>query len=395
MRSAVSCPFWAGVLLVLTTNAVQAAEPAGFYVEHAQVLGGLQRHVVVLNEELRTQLPYGSSVHDPYLTQQLAQNAVANTLSTVPAASMGQMMAAGAAGGLIAGAIIAAAMKEEAKSLVEPAHLSLQEAGCRLPGGQALASAVSESMAAAPWARGVSPQHVVLSGNSDIDDVVDTKTSRHVLSAAYSMAPDFSTVITSLKVDTYAPGIGDADRKWASRPARTDRLIVFSDQVSLAPKTPEDIEKALAREHERHASGPARELIAKANAGDIQARKAVVPLIKDHEKRLREAKLADWTPANAAVMRSRMWSSDGCRTLADALQANNAELGRLLADLYAGRLPVAAEVDPRDAQVDTMAPLPDEEPGIRKTLSLPGNLYLSRRGGDHAPLAHLYTWYKP
>ncbi|AUZ56311.1 hypothetical protein B1L07_15885 [Stenotrophomonas acidaminiphila] len=86
-------------MLVLTTNAVQAAEPAGFYVEHAQVLGGLQRHVVVLNEELRTQLPYGSSVHDPYLTQQLAQNAVANTLSTVPGASMGQMMAAGAAGG--------------------------------------------------------------------------------------------------------------------------------------------------------------------------------------------------------------------------------------------------------------------------------------------------------
>ena len=388
-------PLGAGLLLSLAATNVQAAGEPGFYAEHADVLRNVPVHVVLLNEDLRTQLPFGTNTIDPQMTSMLLQNAINNSLATVPGLSMGEAIAAAGAGGLLAGAIIYGIEKETAESAVEPAHLILQQANCTLPDGHALASAVREGVSGAPWAAGVEPRTVSLGKKRNVDAVVNAGSERHVLSATYSMTPDFSTLVTSLKIDIYSSNVGEGDHKWASRPARTERLVVLSDQVRIDPKTQDDIDLAVRLEHERLASGPAKELIASANAGDYQARKQVAPMVRAHEARLREARMPDWTPAAAAAKRSQVWAASGCQLLVDALHANNREIGGMVADLYADRLPSLAPEEPKNIRINTMGPLADEEPGIRKTLSLPGNLHLSRRGGDHASLAHLYTWYKP
>lgn len=394
MKHAVACRLLAGLCLSFAAVHARAADAPGFYAQNADHLRDIPIHIVALNADLRTQLPYGTSNYDPYLSGVL-QNSINNALATVPGLSMGQAVAAGAAGGLIAGALIAAAEKEAAESAVEAAHATLQQAQCLLPGGQELARVLGEGASHAPWAGDAAPRTFVLGAKQDVDDVVDSKARRHVLAATYSMTPDFSTVITSLKVDLYSDGIEGADRRWASRPVRSERLIVFSDQVQIPAKTPEDIETEVALEKERFAAGPASALIAKANAGDLQARKNAAALVRTHERLLREARAPNWTPAAAAAKRSRVWAADGCQLLVASLNANNEELRRLVVDLYGAGLPVSEPLEAKQARIDIMSPLATEEPGVRKTHALPGNLYLSRRGGDYATLMHLYTWYRP
>lgn len=394
MRHAVACRLLAGLCLASVAVHAPAADAPDFYARNADHLRDIPVHVVVLNADLRTQLPYGTSGYDPYLSSFL-QSSINNTLATIPGLSMGQAVAAGAAGGLIAGAIIAAAEKEAAESVVEAAHATLQQAQCALPDGKELARALGEGASHAPWAGDAAPRSFVLDARQDVADVVDTKARRHVLAATYSMTPDFSTVITALKVDIHTDGIDGADRRWASKPVRTERLIVFSDQVQIAPKSAEDIEVAVALEKDRFAAGPASGLIAKANAGDVHARRRAAALVRAHERLLDEARAPNWTPAAAAARRSSIWAADGCQLLVASLNANNEELRRLVVDLYGAGLPVPGSTETEDARIDIMSPLATEEPGVRKTHALPGNVYLSRRGGDYATLMHLYTWYKP
>jgi hypothetical protein len=384
----------AGMCLSFASIQAQAADAPGFYAGNADQLHGVPIHVVVLNSELRTQLPYGASTYDPHLSSTLA-NSISSNLWGMPGMSFGEVVGVGVAGGLIAAAIISAAEKQAAKSLVEAAHATLQQARCDLPGGQDLARVITEAAANAPWTGEGVPRSAVLGAKQDVKDVVDSSTRRHVLVATYSMTPDFSTVISSLIVDTYADGFEDADRRWASRPLRSDRLLVFSDQVTIPDKSADDIETGVALEKERYAAGPAGALIAQANRGDTQARKRAAPLVREHDRRMREARAPGWTPAEAAARRSALWVADDCQLLASSLDANHEELRGLLTSLYGAGLPVAEPREKGDPPVNIMAALPSEEPGIRKTLALPDNVWLSRRGGDYATLLHLYTWYTP
>ena len=97
----------------------------------------------------------------------------------------------------------------------------------------------------------------------------------------------------------------------------------------------------------------------------------------------------------AAARRASVWTADNCQLLAASLKTNNEELLGMVDGLYGATLPVAEPRGKKDAPINIMAPLDTEEPGVRKTLALPGHLDLSRRGGDYAALTHLYTWYKP
>ena len=395
MRRDSTCRLLACLALALAPIHAQADDEAGFYAANAERLREIPTRVVVLHPELRTQLPYGVSSYDPHLSSTMASS-ISGNLAGMPGVSFGQAVGAGIAGGLIAGAIVSAVEKNAAESMVEDAHANLQQAGCALPDGGDLARVLAEGAAQAPWADGTAPSSFVLGEKQDVKDVVDTRAPRHVLVATYSMTPDFSTVVTSLMVDTYADGFeGSDERRWASRPLRSDRLLVFSDQVALPDKGAGEVEAAVAAEKERYAAGPIAGLVARANAGDINARKKAATLMRDHERRMREARAPDWTPAQAAARRSALWTADDCRPLASALAANNEELGRLVAALYASALPVAGPRPKKAPPVDIMSPLATEEPGVRRTLALPDNFWLSRRGGDYAPLTHLYTWYTP
>lgn len=395
MKHDATCGLLACLALALAPIQAQADDDAGFYAANAERLREVPTHVVVLHPELRTQLPYGVSRYDPHLSSTMASS-ISSNLAGMPGVSFGQAVGAGIAGGLIAGAIVSAVEKNAAESMVEDAHANLQQAGCALPDGADLARTLAESAAQAPWAGGTVPPGVVLGEKQDVEDVVDARAPRHVLVATYSLTPDFSTVVTSLMVDTYADGFEGSDaRRWASRPLRSDRLLVFSDQVALPDKSAAEIEAAVAREEARYAAGPIADLVAKARTGDVHARKKAVALMREHERLMRAAQAPDWTPAQAAAHRSALWTADGCQPLATALAANNEELGRLLGALYASTLPVAEPRPKKAPPVDIMSPLPTEEAGVRRTLALPDNFWLSRRGGDYAPLAHLYTWYTP
>lgn len=281
MKHASTGPLLAGLLIALAGAQAHANGTPGFYAENADHLRDVPVHVVVLNRELRTQLPYGSSTYDPYMSG-LLQNSINNSIASVPGLSMGQAMAAGAAGGLIAAAIIAGAERQAAKSAVEPADAVLRQAQCVLPDGTELARMLGEGVAKAPWLGQAAPRTAVLDEKQDVEDVVDPRSRRHVLTATYSMTPDFSTLVTSLNVDTYTDAVEGADPRWASRPVRSERLVVFSDQIQIPAKSAEDIEAAVAQEKERFATGPAAALITAANAGDMRARKKAAILVSAH-----------------------------------------------------------------------------------------------------------------
>jgi hypothetical protein len=238
------------------------------------------------------------------------------------------------------------------------------------------------------------PKVVTLGPKQDVDDVVDRKSERRVLTGSSSITPDFSTVVTSLKIDVYSAAIEGADRRWETRPVRTDRLVVASDQVRIEPKTQDDIDALVKAENERFAAGPTQDLIAKANAGDRAARKKALKEQWRHDFRLKEARQTNWTPATAALKHAGIWVADDCSLLTGALRSNNAELERMLVALHDGSLP-GQELAGDEGKIDIMQPLPGEQDGVRMVNPLPGNTFLSRRGGDYASLAYLYTWYEP
>ncbi len=364
-------------MLCACSTPLFAGETAGHDPAQGQALAATPVHVVLLNQELKSQIPY--------LTYSMPQPTLYNAMNNSPDLSTGENLAVGAVGGAIASVIVNASMFAAAKSQVQPADAALRAAGCRLDQGQALQTTISDAVRSTPWgpAAGLTA-HTLVDGQS-VDDLVDKTKPRHVLAASYSMSTDFSAVITSVDVEAYSGQLPGAPKSWAKKPTWDDTLIVVSDRVEIAPKTQADIDAAIAAENARHAALDVGALIAKANAGDRVARGKVAPLIKQHQRNLRAAQATSWTPADEAVQRSRVWTAEGCARLHQAIASNATEMGGLVSGLFRGELPPRMNALPE-------GPRPEPVIGERKVQTEPGGVYVLTRGGDMVNLGYRYSW---
>jgi hypothetical protein len=367
-----------------------AATPIGsFDATSAAALHGVPVDVVVLNDRVRAQIAYQYVSVDPNGT--IAQGAM------MPGMPAGAGMA-GAAGGALAGALINASMRAAATAPVQPAYASLVAAQCAVPGADALARDIEASVRATPWGGDAQVNRYVLVSEEGPSRVALKEDARVVVSATYSLSPDFSTLVTSLTASAYSGALPGAPKDWQRQPAWSDQLVVVSDRLDVGAKTPEDAAHLVALENAAH-QATLNALIDKANAGDRDARDQIKVEKSWHNGRLRAANAPEWTEAGEILRRSELWSQDGCARLKQAMQANDTEIRRMLDGLFAGRAPDATSALPRTTAFVTRAAVaaaavePAAPAGERRIVASPGNLRVSQRAGDKdVPLLYLYSW---
>ena len=380
----------AGLSLCLSCANASAADQAVAYDPAAsQALRDIPVYLVLLNDELKVQLAYTYTSVDPSLLPYYN--------APVPGLSTGAGIAAGALGAALGEAIANAAQYERAEKAVVPAYGQLQGARCTLPAASGLADGLERGVRRSAWGATTPMQRLVLGDQQKLDKLLDQNQPRQVLLASYSMSPDFSTVITSVNLSVYSNTFAGAPKRWQTRPAWSNLLIVFSEQVAAPPpKTEQDTTGLVLAENERFARTPAAQLIAAANNGDPFSRKQALHLVKEHEQYLREARKKKWTPAMTAARNSRYWTSNGCAPLSAAIESNARELETLLERLYAGELPPALPPETTVKEVARRSLEPDPTPaGTRKVTAELGSTHLSRRVGDVVVPYNLHSWYSP
>lgn len=404
----------AAVALLCASQASVAGEKpqAGFDAQAASALNGLPVEVVVLNEHLRAQIAYQYVSVDAGYTQ----------YSQMPGLTMGQSVGAGVAGGVIASLIINASMKADAEHNVQPASDTLIAGQCNLSDNDNLLRAIDDGIRSTAWGATAAINHHVLTGKQGLDDAVPDVAPRYVFGVSYSLSPDFSAVETTVNATAYSAALPGAPKHWQKDPAWFDQLVVVSNRLTIAPKSAEDSARAIAAENARYAQTNAQELITEALAGDFGARNKAAVLARQHDSFMREAKETKWSPRTEAARRSELWSENQCARLKSALQANNDDLKRMLARLFAGQMPavaaapetrtapaamvVAANTDAAPAAVavtattdattdagsDATTPPEAATEDARDVFAAPGNLYVLRRAVDIVPLEFRYSW---
>lgn len=356
-----------------------AAEPDTYQVQAATPLAAVPVHIVAINDRLRAQIAY-----DYAQMQGVSQQAQMNAMN-MP----GVDPLTGALGGAIGAAIANAAIREAAENDVEAAYATLLSRQCDLPMHEAYQASLARSVQQSPWGSSA-PVHPHLLGPKDsIDGVVGKKGSRYVLSFAYSLTPDFSSVVTAVSALAYSDALPGAPKRWETKPAWTNVVYVVSDRLPLAAKTADDVTLAVASETERFQASPAPALIARANAGDTQARSKAAKLVREHERLMRDAKQDSWTPSQEAAARARLWVENDCARMKDVLQANVQDVETAMAQLFRGELPVPA-ADARPGS--PLEPLAGEVDGERRVLPLGPGTHVARRGGDRVPLNYVRSW---
>lgn len=357
--------FGGAAVLALTLHATAAhasPEKPGYTPDLQPNASALPIHLVVEQSKVRPQIAYGY-VTTPYPTQ------------TYPGMSFGQGLGVNLAGGLIASAIINGAEYAKAKNFARGPYGLMVDTNCDLPVDQAIPTRVDSAIRTA-WPQ-TAPQTHVLAEDAKLKDVVDTRSPRYVFRVSTSLAPDFSALMTTVEAAAYPPNAttGKSDAK----PAWQDTVIVVSDKLMLAPKTPADIESMVAAENARHAALNINALIAQANSEgpSSRARKKVVDAQNEHRTRLKEARLPVWSPASEAEMRARMWSADQCQALVAAIDANATETGAALTALFTGAV---------KQQVPDAQPAEAEAAGQRRLEALSGGFIVSHRIGDNVGL---------
>lgn len=221
-----------------------------------------------------------------------------------PGLSYGSAAAAGLAGGLIASALINAEAKASAKNQVRDASTEFERAQCKLSNTDALLGAIERSVGGTPWGAGRTVQQHVLPPDRSVDDLIPQDEPRYELVATYSMTPDYSALVTSVALAAYSAKLSGAPPRWQKTPALSNDIVVVSDIVQLADKTPADVEAAISRETARYADSGVYKLVHAANAGDRTARRTASTLLRTHKSRMREAKGLEWTPREAAAARA-------------------------------------------------------------------------------------------
>lgn len=372
-----------GLLCLVPTAAMAARpKPAGFDPTRAETLSTLPVRIVVLNDRVQSQWAYGSySVSGDFMAQAMVNNAVNNAISA--GMSSGAAIGAGALGGAIAGAIIDANMRSQARREVERADRLFDERQCKLELGNSFAGAVERSIAARSWGASLAPRRDVVGDGQELDALLADTPERQQFTISYSMTPDYAHLVTTIHVSTHAAALKPADAR-KNDPAWFDELVIVSDPMPLADKTPDDVNAAIEAENARHLATGMAALVKAANAGDRKARKEAVALTQTHRTNMREARQAKWTPGEAALQRATAWSADGCAPLQAAAEQQVLESESLIGRLFSGDLPPRVE----KVQFPVM-PLA----GTERVVEARGvGMYLLGRGGSTPTLGYRYSW---
>ncbi|MBJ7574746.1 hypothetical protein [Luteimonas sp. MC1828] len=372
----------AAAVLACACGAAHAEKerPQGHDPSQDELLAGMAVHAVAAHDRLKSQITYGFINVGGTVV-----NATNNLYTSTPGLSYGSAAAAGLAGGLIASALINAEAKASAKRQVRDANAEFERAQCKLSNTDALLGAIERSVGGTPWGAGRSVQRHVLAPERSVDDLVPQDEPRYELVATYSMTPDYSALVTSVALAAYSAQLPGATTRWQKKPAWSNDLVVVSDVVPLAGKTPADIQAAISREATRYADSGVHKLIQAANGGDRTARRAASALLRTHQARMREARGTEWTPREAAAARARAWTADDCSLVRSALTQGATDIETLLNGLFDGSLPARAETGV------TEVPLRDDTD--RVVQALPDGQYVARAVDADAPLGWRYSWY--
>lgn len=375
-----------GLLFVAPATALAARpKPTGFDPARAEVLAPLPHRVVVMNDRLRSQWAYGGyHIASDFGAQAAINNAVGHAIAS--GMSTGAAVGAGALGGVIAGAIIEANLRAQASQQVGRADALFAEQGCKLDLGTPLADAVARAVAARPWGAQVLPRRDVVTARQKLDDLVEDTPERQQFTVSYSMTPDYAHLVTTIDVATHAAALKQAKAR-KDDPAWTDEIVIVSDAMEIADKTPADVEAAVAAEQARHRATGVGALIKAANAGDADARREAVKLTDVNRRNLKEARQPQWTPGDAARKRASLWAADGCAPLRAAADQQVAEAEALLGRLFRGELPARVNAFERNAPAGIAG-----DPGERVVASRAVGMYLMGRGGSVPQLAYRYSW---
>lgn len=371
-----------GLCLAASTAWAARPKPTGFDPERASILSSVPVRVVVLNDALRSQWAYASySVTGDAVAQTMVNNTMNNMIASgMPA---GAAIGAGALGGAIAGAIIDANMRAVARSQVERADTLMAQRKCLIDVGTGLSKAVDHAVSATPWGASITPRHDVLGADQKVDKLLADTPERLQVLITYSMTPDYSNLISTLSVSTYASALKDEHAR-KDDPAWLDELVIASDPAPLAAKTDVDIVAAKKAEDERYLASNFSSLVKAANAGDGEARKQAIVMMSVHRRNLREAAQDTWSTAEEALQRAAHWSADDCAALRTAAAQQAVEADTLLSRLFGGQLPPRSE-----AGASIQSPLQGAD---RVVESRSVGMYLMGRGGDTPTLSRRYSW---
>lgn len=296
---------------------------------------------------------------------------------------MGQAALANALGAALADAMIYA----EAKQRAAAAYAPVVGGRCDLEIAAPLQQTLREAMARAPWGANVQP--ILIDGDvEDWDKQIPKDRPRQVFSVSASLTPGLGALLTSVDLAAYSPEGEGSGSSWQKKPLWQDRFIVVSDVVALPAKSDADRARMAAQEDARYAESGDLAVVAKVakdiyGAGKSERMRATAA-DRLHKRNLKLAREADWSLLTEGPRRGELWSQDDCAPMRAAVAAASGELGRMLDDLYAQRLP------PRLPAKHKTKDDPPEAPGERKIRALPGGVYVSRNEGGTTPLAYRY-----
>ena len=411
------------VLATLATLAValpaSAKDRPGFDFAQTQALVGMPIHVAVINERLQAQIPLMAWSEDP--------DARKKTIVRATPSGYGHGMKhvelfGGGVQDVPTQGSDASRTLQKAGLPLWPALSQLRTAQCDLPATALFADAVAAGLRDTTWAaqspvqrhgvyavgvRTATEGGVVMprpgwkgrwanaraTGRADLSQQPSVE-----FEVRYSLTPDFAALVTTVVGRVFSPTIGGARPGWQDKPVWTEEIVVASDSVDIAQRSEADRAEAAARENERYAALGIPALAKKAKEGDAAARQEAWLAQQAHKALMADATAPNWPWHHAALIRAPLWIQDDCARVRQALQANAAEvtrvvglrfggkLGALPADWSGGRGGVFT-VDSATRNLATGA-----DAGERRLYGDGPGITVSRRAGDAAMLDFRYTW---
>ena len=367
----------AGALALLSYADCRAADDTdGYRPERAAMAAQMPVYIVVLNARVRPQMDYprmaGATVYVPYDASGM---------------SYGQMAAVGVVGGVLSSVLAEAMIYAESKQRATAAYAPVLKGRCDLVVDTLLQQTLREAMARAPWGANVQP--ILIDGSAeDWDKQIPKDRPRQVFTVTSSLTPGLGALLTSLDLAAYSPEGEASGTSWQKKPLWRDQFIVVSDVMVLPAKTDADRARMAAQEDARYAESGDLAVVAKVakdiyGAGKSERMRATAA-DRLHKSNLKLAREANWSLLTEGPRRGELWSQDDCAPMRAAVTAGNVELGRMLDDLYAQRLP------PRLPSKHKTKDDPPEPAGERKTRALPGGVYVSRNEAGTTALAYRY-----
>ena len=410
--------FAALATLAVATPAA-AKDRADFDLAQADALAGMPIHIAVINERLQAQIPLMAWSEDP--------NARKKTIARSAPSGYGHGMThvemfGGGVQDVPTQGSDASRTLQKAGLPLRPALAQLRAAQCDLPATALFADAVAAGLREVPWAAQAPVQrHGVYAAGvrtATIGGAVMPRpgwkgrwangqaTGRAGLSTQpsvefevrYSLTPDFASLVTTVVANVFSPTLGGARPGWQDKPVWTEEIVVASDRLAIAERTEADRAGAVARENARYAALGIPALAKKAKDGDALARQEAWLAQQAHKELLEDAASPFWPWHHAALMRAPLWTENGCARVQQALQANAAEVTRVVGSVFTGRLgPLPSDwsggrggvftVDSATRNLATGA-----DAGERRLYGDGPGTTVSRRAGDAVMLDFRYTW---